>query len=113
MPEVQYKVDLPAFTGRNVPIKEIAKAMGKDAQYVRVGIQQAMSFSQRRRNEPVGDKAVEISIQLQCRVNERLSFMLQTRQKDRLRICLSKSYNDKDVYAARYMKYRGFRKWAV
>ena len=29
MPEVQYKVDLPAFTGRNVPIKEIAKAMGK------------------------------------------------------------------------------------
>ncbi len=40
MPEVQYKVDLPAFTGRNVLIKEIAKAMGKDAQYVRVGIQQ-------------------------------------------------------------------------
>ena len=39
MPEIQYKVDLPAFTGRNVPIKEIAKAMGKDAQYVRVGIQ--------------------------------------------------------------------------
>ena len=33
MPEVQYKVDLPAFTGRNVPIKEIAQAMGKDAQY--------------------------------------------------------------------------------
>ena len=29
MPEIQYKVDLPAFTGRNVPIKEIAKAMGK------------------------------------------------------------------------------------
>lgn len=27
MPEVQYKVDLPAFTGRNVPIKEIAQAM--------------------------------------------------------------------------------------
>ena len=38
MPEIQYKVDLPAFTGRNVPIKEIAKAMGKDAQYVRVGM---------------------------------------------------------------------------
>ena len=32
MPEAQYKVDLPAFTGRNVPIKEIAQAMGKDAQ---------------------------------------------------------------------------------
>jgi len=42
MPEIQYKVDLPAFTGRNVPIKEIAKAMGKDAQYVRVGIQQGI-----------------------------------------------------------------------
>ncbi len=42
MPEVQYKVDLPAFTGRNVPIKEIAKAIGKDAQYVRVGIQQGI-----------------------------------------------------------------------
>ncbi len=42
MPEVQYKVDLPAFTGRNVPIKEIAKAIGKDAQHVRVGIQQGI-----------------------------------------------------------------------
>lgn len=38
MPEVIYKVDLPAFTGRNVPIKEIAAAIGKDAQYVRVGL---------------------------------------------------------------------------
>lgn len=42
MPEVQYKVDLPVFTGRNVPIKEIANAIGKDAQYVRVGIQQGV-----------------------------------------------------------------------
>ena len=42
MPEVIYKVDLPAFTGRNVPIKEIAQAMGKDAQYVRVGLQQGI-----------------------------------------------------------------------
>ena len=42
MPEVQYKVDLPAFTGRNVPIKEIAVAIGKDAQYVRVGLQQGI-----------------------------------------------------------------------
>ena len=38
MPEVIYKVDLPAFTGRNVPIKEIASAIGKDAQYVRLGL---------------------------------------------------------------------------
>ena len=35
------------------------------------------------------------------------------REKDRLCICLLKSYNDTDVYAARYMKYRGFRKWTV
>ena len=34
MPEVIYQGDLPAFTGRNVPIKEIASAIGKDAQYV-------------------------------------------------------------------------------
>ena len=33
---------LPALTGKNVPIKEIAKVMGKDAQYVRVGIQQGV-----------------------------------------------------------------------
>ena len=33
MPEVIYQGDLPAFTGRNVPIKEIASAIGKDAQY--------------------------------------------------------------------------------
>ena len=32
MPEEIYKVDLPAFTGRNVPIKEIAAAIGKDRQ---------------------------------------------------------------------------------
>lgn len=32
----------PDFTGRNVPITEIAKAIGKDAQYVRVGLQQGI-----------------------------------------------------------------------
>ena len=42
MPESPYKIELPAFTGRNVPIKEIAKAIGKDAQYVRVGIQKGI-----------------------------------------------------------------------
>ena len=42
MPEVIYKGDLPAFTGRNVPIKEIASAIGKDAQYVRLGIQKGL-----------------------------------------------------------------------
>ncbi|MCI8408670.1 MAG: hypothetical protein HFJ09_05285 [Lachnospiraceae bacterium] len=30
MSEVVYKVNLPAFTRRNVPIKEIASAIGKD-----------------------------------------------------------------------------------
>ena len=30
-PEVIYQGDLPAFTGRSVPIKEIACAIGKDA----------------------------------------------------------------------------------
>ena len=39
MPEVIYEFDLPAFTGRNVPIKEIAAAIGKDAQ---VGLQQGI-----------------------------------------------------------------------
>lgn len=42
MLESPYKIELPAFTGRNVPIKEIAKAIGKDAQYVRVGIQKGI-----------------------------------------------------------------------
>lgn len=38
----KYFVELPPFTGRNVPITEIAKAMGKDAQYVRVGLQKGI-----------------------------------------------------------------------
>ena len=29
----------PAFTGRNVPISELAKATGKSAQFIRVGLQ--------------------------------------------------------------------------
>lgn len=32
-------INLPKFTGRNVTIKEIAKASGKDAQYLRYGLQ--------------------------------------------------------------------------
>ncbi len=38
--EQKLYVELPEFTGRNVPIKEIAEAMGKDPQYVRVGLQE-------------------------------------------------------------------------
>lgn len=37
----------------------------------------------------------------------------KVRQKDRLQICLKTDYNDKGVYVARYIKYRGLRKWAV
>lgn len=33
-------IELPAFTGRNVPISELAKATGKDPQYIRIGLQQ-------------------------------------------------------------------------
>ena len=42
MAEMIYQVELPPFTGRNVPIAEIAKAIGKDPQYVRVGLQQGI-----------------------------------------------------------------------
>lgn len=38
--EKKVYVELPPFTGRNVPITEIAVAMHKDAQYVRIGLQQ-------------------------------------------------------------------------
>ena len=38
----KYFVELPPFTGRNVPVTEIAKAMGKDTQYVRVGLQKGI-----------------------------------------------------------------------
>ena len=54
-----------------------------------------------------------MSLQPQFGANWRLFCYLWHNQKNRLHICLSKSYNDKDVYVARYMKYRGFRKWAV
>lgn len=42
MNEKKLYVELPAFTGRNVPVTEIAKAMKKDAQYVRIGLQQGI-----------------------------------------------------------------------
>lgn len=40
MLQIQYNIIFPPFTGRNVPITEIAKAVGKDAQYIRMGLQQ-------------------------------------------------------------------------
>lgn len=42
MEKIRYYVDLPPFTGRNVPVGEIARAMGKDAQYIRYGLQQGI-----------------------------------------------------------------------
>lgn len=42
MGEVNYQIELPSFTGLIVPIAEIAKAIGKDAQYVRVGLQKGI-----------------------------------------------------------------------
>lgn len=42
MLQVQYNINYLQFTGRNVPIAEIAKAIGKDAQYIRIGIQQGI-----------------------------------------------------------------------
>ena len=40
--EKKVYVELPPFTGRNVHITEIAAAMHKDAQYVRVGLQKGI-----------------------------------------------------------------------
>ena len=42
-------VELPPFTGRNVPITEIAKAIGKDAHYVRIGIESEIHPSHKLR----------------------------------------------------------------
>lgn len=38
--ETKVYVELPKFTGRNVPIKELAEAIGKDANYIRIGLQE-------------------------------------------------------------------------
>ena len=35
-------VELTPFTGRNVPMKEIAQAIGKDPHYIRLGIWQGI-----------------------------------------------------------------------
>jgi len=35
-------VELPPFTGRNVPINEIAQAICKDPHYIRLGIRQGI-----------------------------------------------------------------------
>ena len=35
-------IQLPEFTGRNVPILELSKAIGKDAQFIRIGLQKGI-----------------------------------------------------------------------
>ena len=35
-------MEIPSFTGRNVPVLEIAQAMHKDPQFVRVGLQRGI-----------------------------------------------------------------------
>ena len=42
MEDKKLYVELPRFTGRNVPITEVAEVMHKDAQFVRIGIQQGI-----------------------------------------------------------------------
>lgn len=40
--EKKIYVELPSFTGRNVPIPEIAKAINKDIRFIRLGIQNGL-----------------------------------------------------------------------
>lgn len=42
MEKTKLYIETPVFTGRNVPINELAKAIGKDAQYIRIGLQQGV-----------------------------------------------------------------------
>ena len=35
-------IELPEFTGRNVPIMELSKAIGKDAQFIGIGLQKGI-----------------------------------------------------------------------
>ena len=38
----RHEIQLPKLTGSNVHIAEIARAIGKDAQFVRIGLQQGI-----------------------------------------------------------------------
>lgn len=40
--QARYIISLPPFTGRNVSINELAKATGKDASYIRYGLQKGI-----------------------------------------------------------------------
>lgn len=46
-------IQLPEFTGRNVPILKLSKAIGKDAQFIRIGLQKCIlkfGFALKREN---------------------------------------------------------------
>lgn len=42
MEEKRVFIELPEFTGRNVPILELSKTIGKDAQFIRIGLQKGV-----------------------------------------------------------------------
>lgn len=42
MEEKRVFIELPEFTGRNVPTLELSKAIGKDAQFIRIGLQKGV-----------------------------------------------------------------------
>ena len=42
MEEKRIYLQPPEFTEKNVPICELAKAIGKDAQYIRIGLQKGI-----------------------------------------------------------------------
>lgn len=42
MKENRVFIETPVFTGRNVPIMELSKAIGKDAQFIRIGLQKGV-----------------------------------------------------------------------
>lgn len=51
--EQKIYLETPNFTGRNVPVTELAKAIGKDAQYIRIGLQQGIldfGYAMRKEN---------------------------------------------------------------
>lgn len=53
MEEKRVYIELPAFTGRNVSIKELSKATGKDPQSLRIGLQQgifAFGYAMKKEN---------------------------------------------------------------
>ena len=52
MKQQTYSIMVPSFTGRNVPITEIARATGKDPQFLCIGLQKGiLTFGYAFRNE--------------------------------------------------------------